>query len=633
MFSIVAAAAVTLVVNTAEDKVSASDGKLSLREAITAANQSLQPHVITFTGAGLGYHAMESALEVRTRAALTIDGDVNNDGLADVTLYRSFAEKLIIRQGADVTIIGVDLWGGSGAGNPGSPGVRGVDGAQGLAGEPGRYTGPTTPPTLPTDGKPGGNGKPGTNGARGENVAGIIHNFGKLHLVRLGLADGYAIAGVGGDGGPGGWGGHGGGGGDGLGSGDEFWSDDAFVPQKGASGARSGNGARGGDGGDGGNAAGAILNEATGQLTLTDVTFGGRLGGWLVEEGSKAIAQRGGRFGPGGDGREGGTGGGGGDQGYVRSIAVQFAWDPPGPTLVNSAWLRYSRTSLGQGGNGGNGGSRGADGRFGRAGDAASAVLNLGVIRGAAAVGRLGEATGGLAQTNNPQPYTNGDAGLGGNIGARRVATFSHCPDIAFYSNPDFTAAAMAVAPSDHRLNLPPSEGRLPSPGRSPSSAIPGQDAVRAASVTAGRSVLGILNSGQGTGSVAAAPSLAFVHPLGVRVQNGLRRLEFNIVRLGRGNQPVTVSWAILPATAGPSVSPADFGTAALPSGRVTLPRLPADAVSDIEDSVRLVSIPIRRDSIDEPPEGFRMRLTSVSTNQVLLGTRLVQGKIVDGSP
>ena len=134
MNSIIAAVAVTLVVNTADDKVSSSDGVLSLREAITQANVSTKPHIITFKGNGLGYQFMKSALEVRTRAPLTINGDVNNDGLADVALANGFAEKLIIRQGANVTVIGVDFYNGSGAGDAGKSGAKGVDGTQGLAG-------------------------------------------------------------------------------------------------------------------------------------------------------------------------------------------------------------------------------------------------------------------------------------------------------------------------------------------------------------------------------------------------------------------------------------------------------------------------------------------------------------------
>src|SRR5262245_3929382 len=86
MVTLIAAAVVTLFVNTADDKVSASDGVLSLREAIAKANASTQPYIITFKGKGLGYQFMKSALEIRTRAPLTINGDVNSDGLADVTL-------------------------------------------------------------------------------------------------------------------------------------------------------------------------------------------------------------------------------------------------------------------------------------------------------------------------------------------------------------------------------------------------------------------------------------------------------------------------------------------------------------------------------------------------------------------
>ena len=80
---------------------------------------------------------MKSALEVRARAPLTINGDANNDGLADVALANGFAEKLIIRQGSDVTVIGVDFYNGSGAGDAGKSGERGRR-AQGLAGLPGK---------------------------------------------------------------------------------------------------------------------------------------------------------------------------------------------------------------------------------------------------------------------------------------------------------------------------------------------------------------------------------------------------------------------------------------------------------------------------------------------------------------
>jgi hypothetical protein len=60
---------------------------------------------------------------------------------------------------------------------------------------------------------------------------------------------------------------------------------------------------------------------------------------------------------------------------------------------------------------------------------------------------------------------------------------------------------------------------------------------------------------------------------------------------------------------------------------------LPANALSDVDNSVRRVSIPIKRDTVNEPPEGYRMELIGASTPSVLLGTKLVQGKLVDGSP
>ena len=125
MNSVIAAVAVTLVVNTADDKVSSSDGVLSLREAIAQANVESEAAHHRLKGKGLGYKFMKSALEVRARAPLTINGDANNDGLADVALANGFAEKLIIRQGSDVTVIGVDFYNGSGAGDAGKSGYEG----------------------------------------------------------------------------------------------------------------------------------------------------------------------------------------------------------------------------------------------------------------------------------------------------------------------------------------------------------------------------------------------------------------------------------------------------------------------------------------------------------------------------
>lgn len=621
----------TLVVNTTEDKVSGSDGKLSLREAIAEANSDPRPHQITFKGSGLGYHPLQSALEIKAKGALTIDGDANDDGVADVVLSNGFAEKLIIRAGADVTIIGMDFYGGSGAGDPGVAGARGTDGGQGLWGVDGKVSGTTV--TKPTSGKAGGDGKAGRNGTAGENAAGIIRNFGKLHLVRVGMARGYATAGWGGNGGSGGWGGAGGGGGDGIGAGDEFCLDREAIIQNGAGGGAAGSGADGGNGGPGGSAAGAILNEASGVLELTDVAFGGRLSGWLVADGSTAIAAKGGFFGPGGDGGTGGTGGDGGDQDYVCSAVNAFIWNNPEGGHASSFWEHFERTKVGKGGEGGDGGNRGDDGKFGKPGDAASALLNLGKVKGEAAIGADGKATGAPAQSFNPGSYTNGKGGLAGYIGALRQPSFSFCPDIDFYNNSDFTQTAISHAPGDYILTLPDNEGRLPSPGRSVSHASNGVDGKRTKSIKAGRTKLGILNSGSGQGTVKIAASLVFVHPLGVQKAKAGKTLDFNIVRLGKGQERVTVKWEIQPAKKGPSVSPADFGKGKYPSGNVTFAKIPGGAVTDTENSVKRVSIPIKLDTIDEPAEGYRMVLTDASAASVLLGTSVVEGKLQDGSP
>src|SRR5205085_11308517 len=121
--------------------------------------------------------------------------------------------------------------------------------------------------------------------------------------------------------------------------------------------------------------------------------------------------------------------------------------------------------------------------------------------------------------------------------------------------------------------------------------------------------ITGILNSGSGKGAVKTAASLVFVYPLGVRSSATGKTLDFNIIRLGRGNEPVAVKWAIQAAASGPSVSPADFGRAVLPTGSVTFAALPAGAQSDTNNSVKRVSLPIKADNVSEPAEGYRMAL------------------------
>lgn len=622
---LLAAAALTLVVTTAEDVVDARDGKLSLREAVIQANDSNRPVVITFGAGALGYHSMKSELDIHPKRPLVINGDSDDDGQSNIILLNGFAEKAIIGAGSDVTIIGVDFRSGSAAGDPGTSGVSGTDGGQGLAGRDGTKTNTTV--TLPTNGGPGGDGKPGTNGTAGENAGGIIRNFGKLTLVRLGLSNGYAVAGYGGNGGNGGWGGFGGSGGKGVGASPGDVYVDNPVVQDGADGAEAGDGGAGGSGGDGGSAAGAILNEVSGELHLVDVTFGGRLGSFLIGAGSTAIGAHGGHRGTGGDGRRGGLGGIGGSALYDASVVKTFVWKPRPGTEVSGAWIRYTPTRVGAGGAGARGGNRGADGAIGAGGSAASGLLNLGSAEGSAAIGAEGKATPAAAITYTTTPYANGQGGAGGLFGASRVPTFSYCPDIAARNDPDFTAEAIRNAPGDYRLEFPADGGRVP-PTQSGPAGSDGSDGPRTTKGAAGKGKDGVLNVKGGSGKVETAGSLVFVHPLGVQKSRREDTLDFNIIRIGKGDGLVRVKWRIEGAKKGPSVDAKVFGKPKLPSGEERFARIPAGAQVDVDNSVKRVSLPVKLSQIGRRPEGYRVLIDLRSGKDTILGTAEVAGVI-----
>ncbi len=628
MFALVAAAAVTLVVTTTEDVIDTRDGKLSLREAVAEANDSSKPVRITFAGAGVGFHGMKSVLDIHPKAPLVITGDIDDDGIANVYLSNGFDTKAVIGAGSDVTVIGIDFYSGSGSGENGVGGVTGADGMQGLAGKDGVNSG--TGVTKPTNGGPGGDGKPGTNATSGENAAGMIRNYGKLTLVRVGFGGGYAIAGTGGFGGPGGWGGYGGKGGKGVGASPGDVISDNPIIQDGANGAPGGDGAAGGDGGDGGHAAGMILNEASGELHLVDVTFGGRLAGYLIGRGATAIAGRGGQRGPGGDGRPGGLGGPGGSALYTTAIVTSFYWRPRPNASVLGHWIRYTPTRVGIGGAGADGGDRGPDGRMGAGGSAATALLNLGAAEGTAAVGAAGKATPASATTAGSTPFVNGEGGQGGLYGDSRVKAFSYCPGIKEWNDPSYTAEAVKHKPADGVIDFPANYGRVPATQRG-ASGRDGVDAARTTSGPAGVGKDGVLNVADGGGTVDVAGSLVFVHPLGV-VRGKSRKdddtLDFHVIRFGKGDGPVTVKWKIEEARKGSSVDGKVFGKAKLPSGQVKFARIPIDAQFDNDNSIKRVSIPVNLSQVGKKPEGYRVVISAKSGADVVLGTSEVAGKI-----
>jgi hypothetical protein len=623
------AAAVTFVVTANVDEVSDTDGVLSLREAVAAAEADPGPNIITFASKTIYWQPMKSALDLRPSGALTINGDVDDDGLADILLGNGLAEKLIVHTGAEVTVVGIDFLSGSAYSDAGANGINGI---QGLAGTIGTKATAADPPT---DGGNGADGTDATSGTNAKNVGGIIHNFGNLTLIRVGLASGYAAAGPGGLGGLGGFGGLGGNGGNANDWGSTWFAGDGYIVRDGANGGHAGHGARGGNGGNGGNAAGAILNEATGVLTLTDVTFGGRMCGWVVSDGSIANGGVGASSGKGGNGSGGGGGGEGSDQAYFQRILPTFDYIGQTFQVYGEAWVRHLRTKRGTGGTGGNGGNRGDDGTNGNGGDAASEVLNLGAMSGSAALGAEGIAKAGLGASYTAEPYIYGTGGPGGLSGFSKVDTFSYCSDISFYNHPDFTAVAVANAPDDYVLSRPPNFGITPR-GAPGADGLDGADGRRAKDGKNGISKIGILSTKGGVGKVKSAASLVFIHALGVKpplTSGDPPTLDFNIIRIGKGQVPVTIKWSMLPAKAGPSVSAGDFGKANLPSGSVMMEAIPPDSTYDYDKSVKRVSLPISLDGSVEVPEGYRIEITEVSEKSVLIGTSVISGELTDDSP
>ena len=70
----------TFTVTTASDTVNAGDGVLSLREAVTLANNTAAADTINFSAGLDGQILTLAGGELDINGSLTIDGDQNNDG-------------------------------------------------------------------------------------------------------------------------------------------------------------------------------------------------------------------------------------------------------------------------------------------------------------------------------------------------------------------------------------------------------------------------------------------------------------------------------------------------------------------------------------------------------------------------
>jgi hypothetical protein len=345
-----------LTVTTAADVVDETDGLVSLREAVAAANASDAAEITIGFAAGLNTVRLERGLLLPFDAAagtLRISGDTDGDGVSDVTLTDGaggFSGGYVLRnQSAErsVVIENIAFSGFTIDDYIDQPG-QGVDGERPVSSGQGGGSG--------TDGRPG----------IGPSV---LYNLADMALVRVEFAEN--VVGLAPDGGTEAGGGNASGGFAGA------PGADGFNGRDGGDGRPGGSGGGGGTGGDGGATAGSILNYAGATLSLRDVVVGA---------GVSTRGLDGGDGGRGGDGARGGRGGDGSDA----------------STFSHGA---------GDGGDGGRGGNGGAGGAGGAGGDAANGLVNLGSFTAATPLG-LHAASAGTATAG-----TGGTGGAGGSRG------------------------------------------------------------------------------------------------------------------------------------------------------------------------------------------------------------------------
>lgn len=603
----------TYVVTTATDTLDGDDGLLSLREAVALANDDADADVITFDLSNdfsiNQVSIRDSAIEIAANTTLTIDGDLNDDGITDIVLTAGLNHHLTVAVGAQVTLTGLDLISGGDtpsnvgvapAGAPGANGGRGF-GKEDIVSDPDLHI-------FDFFGVSGEGGAPGENGVRGTDghdrdvEAGAIVNFGILDLVRVGFAGNDPVGGVGGNAGKGGTGGAGGQGGEGV-QGDRLsnaGNPDAapyrvnpgdggdISAGNGGNGANGANGGDGGDGGDGGSAAGAIYNATGATLAMTDVAFGGILTSlWDRGEGNSGNTAKGGRGGYPGDGGNGGGGawgGDGGDTGYSHRVTV----------VGEEAHHTMTFGGAGKGGNGGDGGRGGNAGAYGRSGDAAGAILNDGAITGTAALYDNSASTTDMTDFFQPGPVSGlgGLAGTGGTGGAGASSALGS-------STPD---------------------------GADGTDGEEGGDGFGRIFGETGDTSDGILNRGGSTDSVTTGSALVYAHGIDLEVNEG-GEVSFNVIRIGATGGDITVTWEVR-TTGANGVSAADFYGGELPSGEVLL-----SAPVAFGDAAKTVSFQVATDALGEALEDFQIVLTgiSISSGDVTPGTSTLNGKIVDG--
>ncbi|MBT9514369.1 MAG: DUF4347 domain-containing protein [Acidovorax sp.] len=393
---------------------SADTGAGSLREALASAQNG---DTVTFSG-GM---TVQLTAELLLNQNITIDGDLNDDGVADVVLDGQYQTRVVeITSGSTVTLDGLVV-------------TRGL-----LSGD-------------------GGGGSLGASAA----MAGGIFNAGALTLNNVTVTANAASGGGGGGGATGAYFGGGGGGGGGLGGqegghgGTVSSNGMTAVGQPGGSG-MGGNGggaeaSMGGRGGSGGGGAGGL------GPGVSPYSVGG--GGGSATNGTLFIGGGGG----GGGWNEAGGAGGNAVGGIYNAASATL-------TIIGTSAISYN---IGAGGGGGGGGGLGSNhsGDGGAGGRGVGAIWNEGTLRmtaanftamvgNGAASGIGGQARGGGTSGGSPT-LVGGIYNLGGLLDVAYVPATNSAPTATAVAAPAVGQAQAGTASYSFTVTYADSDGTV----------------------------------------------------------------------------------------------------------------------------------------------------------------------------
>lgn len=102
------------LITTLDDVIDATDGVLSLREALAAANQNAAADRISFDAALAGGTLILTQGSLTITETVEIDGDSDADGLRDITLSGGGATRLIVVEGGAATLARLNIVDGLG---------------------------------------------------------------------------------------------------------------------------------------------------------------------------------------------------------------------------------------------------------------------------------------------------------------------------------------------------------------------------------------------------------------------------------------------------------------------------------------------------------------------------------------